>query len=45
MNWCGGLTELQWIAALAATHDIPIVPHGDWRGGAPHFIMATPNSS
>ena len=44
MNWCGGLTELRRIGALAATHDIPVIPHGGWRGGGPHYIMATPNS-
>lgn len=44
MNWCGGLTELRRIGALAAAHDIPVIPHGGWRGGAPHFIFATTNS-
>lgn len=44
MNWCGGLTELRRIAALAAAHDIPVILHGGWRGGGPHFILATPNS-
>jgi L-rhamnonate dehydratase len=44
MNWCGGLTELRRIGALAATYDIPVIPHGGWRGGAAHFILATPNS-
>jgi len=44
MNWCGGLTELRRIGAMAAAEDIPVIPHGGWRGGAPHFIMATPNS-
>lgn len=44
MNWCGGLTELRRIAAMAAAVDIPVIPHGGWRGGGPHFIMATPNS-
>jgi L-rhamnonate dehydratase len=44
MNWCGGLTELQRIAAMAAAVDIPVIPHGGWRGGAAHFILATPNS-
>ena len=44
MNWCGGLTELRRIGALAATHDIPVIPHGGWRGGGPHYIMATTNS-
>lgn len=44
MNWCGGLTELRRIAAMAAGKDIPVIPHGGWRGGGPHFIAATPNS-
>lgn len=44
MNWCGGLTELRRIAALAAASDIPVIPHGGWRGGAAHFILATSNS-
>jgi L-rhamnonate dehydratase len=44
MNWCGGLTELRRIAALAAAHDIPVIPHGGWRGGGAHFVIATPNS-
>ena len=44
MNWCGGLTELRRIGALAAAHDIPVILHGGWRGGGPHYIMATPNS-
>ncbi len=44
MNWCGGLSELRRIGAMAAGKDIPVIPHGGWRGGAPHFIMATTNS-
>ena len=44
MNWCGGLTELRRIGALAAANDIPVILHGGWRGGGPHYIMATPNS-
>jgi len=44
MNWCGGLTELRRIGAMAAAHDIPVIPHGGWKGGGPHYIMATPNS-
>ena len=44
MNWCGGLTEMRRIASLAAAHEIPVIPHGGYRGGAPHFILATPNS-
>jgi L-alanine-DL-glutamate epimerase-like enolase superfamily enzyme len=44
MTWCGGLTELRRIAALAAASDIPVIPHGGWQGGAMHFILATTNS-
>jgi L-rhamnonate dehydratase len=28
VNWCGGLTELIRIAALADARDIPVIPHG-----------------
>jgi len=44
MRYCGGLTELRKIGALAAAHDIPVIPHCGWSGGTAHFIMATPNS-
>ena len=27
IHWCGGLTELRRIAALAAAYDIPVIPH------------------
>ncbi len=43
MNWCGGLTELRRIGALAAAHDLPVIPHGGWRGGCPHYILAATN--
>ena len=44
IHWCGGLTELRRIAALAAAYDIPVIPHsGGGRDGV-HFIMATTNS-
>ena len=44
MNWCGGLTELRWIDALARQHKIPVIPHGGWRGGAAHFVFANSNT-
>ncbi len=44
MQWCGGLTELRRIGALAAAHDLPVILHGGWRGGGAHYILATPNS-
>jgi L-rhamnonate dehydratase len=44
LSWCGGLSEMRHIGALAAAHDIPVIPHGGWRGGCPHYILATTNS-
>ncbi|MBI3470947.1 MAG: L-rhamnonate dehydratase [Candidatus Solibacter usitatus] len=44
LHWCGGLTELRRIAALAAAYDIPVIPHGGGARDSVHFIMATPNS-
>ncbi|MFO1092397.1 MAG: enolase C-terminal domain-like protein [Planctomycetaceae bacterium] len=44
MSWCGGLTEVRRIGALAAAHDIPVILHGGWREGGMHYIMATTNS-
>ncbi len=44
VKWCGGLTELRRIAALAAAYDIPVIPHSGGREDAVHFIYATPNS-
>ena len=44
INWCGGLTELRRIGALAAAYDIPVIPHGGGLGEALHYIMATPNA-
>lgn len=44
LTWCGGLSEMRHIGALAAAYDIPVIPHGGWLGGCPHFILATANS-
>ena len=44
MHWCGGLTELRRIDALARTHNTPVIPHGGWRGGAAHFVFANENT-
>ena len=44
IQWCGGLTELRRIAAMAAAYDIPVIPHGGGARDSVHFIMATPNS-
>jgi len=44
IHWCGGLTELRRIGALAAAYDIPVIPHGGGARDSVHYIMATPNS-
>jgi L-rhamnonate dehydratase len=44
LSWCGGFTEARHIAALAATYNIPVIPHGGWSRGGAHFILATTNS-
>jgi L-rhamnonate dehydratase len=44
IHWCGGLTELRRIAALAAAYDIAVIPHGGGARDSIHFTMATVNS-
>jgi L-rhamnonate dehydratase len=44
ITWCGGLTELRHIAALASAYNIPVIPHAGWSHGGAHFILATTNS-
>ena len=45
IQWCGGLTELLRIAAIALAYDTPVIPHlGGSSPFATHFIMAAPNS-
>lgn len=44
IHWCGGLTELRRIAALASAYDIPVIPHVGGSRDCVHFIMATPNA-
>jgi L-rhamnonate dehydratase len=43
VNWCGGLTELRRIGALAAAYDIPVIPHNGGRTEGLHFTMAATN--
>jgi len=40
--WCGGLTELIRISAMAAAYDIPIVPHGSGAYSY-HFVITQPH--
>ena len=44
IHWCGGMTELRRIGALASAYDIPVIPHGGGSRDSVHFIMATVNS-
>lgn len=44
MSWCGGLTEMRWIDALARANNIQVIPHGGWRGGAAHFVFSNENT-
>jgi len=44
IHWCGGLTELRRIGALAAAYDIPVIPHGGGAHDSVHFIAASVNS-
>jgi L-rhamnonate dehydratase len=43
VGWCGGLTELVKIAALADSYRVPVVPHGS-SVYSYHFVVTQPNS-
>ena len=43
VTWCGGMTELRRIGALADTYDIPVIPHGGGLNGASHWSLANVN--
>jgi L-rhamnonate dehydratase len=44
ITWCGGLSELRHIGALAAAYNLPVIPHAGWEHGGAQFILATTNS-
>jgi len=44
IQWCGGLTELRKISAMASAYDIPVIPHGGGLNGAIHFTIANVNA-
>jgi L-rhamnonate dehydratase len=44
LAWCGGLTELRKIGALASAYDIPVIPHGGGLNGASHWSIANVNA-
>lgn len=43
VGWCGGLTELIKISALADAHRVPVVPHGS-SVYSYHFVVTRHNS-
>lgn len=43
IHWCGGLTELRRIGALAAAYEIEVIPHAGGARDCVHYLMATPN--
>jgi L-rhamnonate dehydratase len=43
VNWCGGITELIKISALADAHGAPVVPHGS-SVYSYHFVVTRTNS-
>lgn len=44
IHWCGGMTEMRRIAAMASAYDIPVIPHSGGQRDGVHFILATTNS-
>jgi L-rhamnonate dehydratase len=44
LTWCGGLSEMRHIGALASAYNIPVIPHAGWSHGCAHYILATTNS-
>lgn len=43
VNWCGGMTELLKIAALADAFDVPVIPHGS-SVYSYHFVCTRPST-
>ncbi|HEX8627458.1 MAG TPA: enolase C-terminal domain-like protein, partial [Catenuloplanes sp.] len=43
VGWCGGITELMKISALADAHGKAVVPHGS-SVYSYHFVVTRPNS-
>lgn len=43
-TWCGGITELTRICALASAHAVPVVPHFGWVATA-HVIQSPPQTT
>jgi L-rhamnonate dehydratase len=40
--WCGGISEMQKICALASAYDLVVIPHGHSTPASAHLIAAWP---
>jgi L-rhamnonate dehydratase len=45
VNWCGGMTELRKIGALAESYDIDVIPHSGGTNGGVHWSISHVNAS
>jgi L-rhamnonate dehydratase len=43
ITWCGGMSELRHIGALASAYSIPVIPHAGWEHGAWQYSLANVN--
>lgn len=43
IHWCGGLSEIRKIAAMAAAYDSPVIPHVGGTTDGVHFLISTVN--
>ncbi len=44
VEWCGGMSELRKIGALAEAYDIPVIPHNGGANGADHWSISHVNA-
>jgi L-rhamnonate dehydratase len=44
VTWCGGMSELRKIGALADAFDIPVIPHNGGANGAVHWSISHVNA-
>ena len=44
VGWCGGMSELRKIGALAEAFDIPVIPHNGGANGAVHWSISHVNA-
>jgi L-rhamnonate dehydratase len=43
VGWCGGMSELRKIGAMAEAYDIPVIPHNGGGNGAVHWSISHVN--